>query len=47
MSRVRDAFERELLGEEVGDQVAGELQGHRQVDAYLRVVVGEVFGTWG
>lgn len=38
----RHALESESLGDEVGDQVAGEPQMHRQVDAYLRVVVAEV-----
>lgn len=36
------ALQGEFLGDEVGDDIAGEAQPGGQVDAYLRVVVGEV-----
>jgi hypothetical protein len=38
----RHTLKGELLGDEARDQVAGEAQARGQVDAYLRVVVGEV-----
>lgn len=36
------ALQGEFLGDEISDDVAGEPQVYRQVDAYLRVVVAEV-----